>query len=123
MDLNDNTCYLPYLLGRLFATLEGLQKAANPGINATIKDRFFNAACATPGIVFPQLIKLAQAHLKKLGTGEKEGLRVFYDKMIGSIMMKIEKDYPARLNLYDQGIFQLGYYHQVQSLYAKKEDK
>ena len=123
VDLNENTSYLPYLLGRLFATLEGLQKAANPGINATIKDRFFNAACATPGIVFPQLIKLAQAHLKKLGSGEKEGLRVFYDKMIGSIMMKIEKDYPARLNLYDQGIFQLGYYHQVQSLYAKKEDK
>ena len=119
VELNENTNYQPYLLGRLFAVLEGLQQAANPGINATIRDRFFNSACATPGIVFPQLIKLAQAHLKKLDGG----LSVYYNKQLGDILSRFEEDYPARLSLYDQGIFQLGYYHQVQTRYAKKEEK
>lgn len=119
VELNENTSYQPYLLGRLFAVLEGLQQAANPGINATIRDRFFNSACATPGIVFPQLIKLAQAHLKKLDGG----LSVYYNKQLGDILSRFEEDYPARLSLYDQGIFQLGYYHQVQTRYAKKEEK
>ena len=119
MELNQDTTYPPYLLGRLFAVLEGLQQAANPGINTTIRDRFFNSACATPAIVFPQLIKLAQSHLKKLDKGKE----VYYSKQMGEIMAKMDKDYPARLNLYDQGIFQLGYYHQTQTRYMKKEEK
>ena len=53
MELNEQTNYLPYLLGRLFAVLEGLQQSASPGINTTIKDRYFNSASATPAIVFP----------------------------------------------------------------------
>ena len=119
VELNENTNYQPYLLGRLFAVLEGLQQAANPGINTTIRDRFFNSACATPGVVFPQLIKLAQAHLKKLDGG----LSVYYNKQLGDILSRFGTDYPARLSLYDQGIFQLGYYHQVQARYVKKEEK
>lgn len=119
VELNESTTYQPYLLGRLFAVLEGLQQAANPGINATIRDRYFNSACATPAVVFPQLIKLAQAHLKKLGGG----LEVNYNKQIGDILAKFSQDYPASLNLYDQGIFQLGYYHQTQARYTKKEEK
>lgn len=118
MELNESTNYQPYLLGRLFALLEGLQQAANPGINTTIRDRFFNSACATPGIVFPQLIKLAQVHLKKLDGG----LSVYYSKQLSDILSRFDTDYPARLSLYDQGIFQLGYYHQVQARYAKKEE-
>lgn len=119
VELNQDTVYQPYLLGRLFAILEGLQQAANPGINTTIRDRYFNSACATPAVVFPQLIKLAQAHLKKLGGG----LEVNYNKQIGDILAKFSQDYPATLNLYDQGIFQLGYYHQTQARYTKKEEK
>lgn len=118
VQLNENTNYQPYLLGRLFAVLEGLQRAANPGINTTIRDRFFNSACATPGVVFPQLIKLAQAHLKKLDGG----LSVHYNQQLGDILSRFDTDYPARLSLYDQGIFQLGYYHQVQARYTKKEE-
>ena len=53
MQLNDQTNYLPYLLGRLFSVLEAVQAAANPGINATIRDRYFNAASATQATVFP----------------------------------------------------------------------
>ncbi len=119
VELNQDTTYQPYLLGRLFAVLEGLQQAANPGINTTIRDRYFNSACATPAVVFPQLLKLAQAHLKKLGGG----LEVNYNKQIGDILTKFGQDYPARLNLYDQGIFQLGYYHQTQARFTKKEEK
>ena len=119
VELNQDTTYQPYLLGRLFSVLEGLQQAANPGINATIRDRYFNSACATPAVVFPQLIKLAQAHLKKLGGG----LEVNYNKQIGDILAKFDRDYPASLNLYDQGIFQLGYYHQTQARFTKKEEK
>lgn len=119
VELNENTNYQPYLLGRLFAVLEALQQSANPGINATIRDRFFNSACATPGVVFPQLIKLAQAHLKKLETGPS----IYYSRQMGDILSRFDTDYPRRLDLYDQGIFQLGYYHQVQARYTKKEDK
>ena len=119
MDLNQDTNYQPYVLGRLFAVLEGLQQSANPGINTTIRDRFFNSACATPAVVFPQLIKLAQAHLKKLDRRNE----VFYNKQLGDLLARFSHDYPARLNLFDQGIFQLGYYHQTQARYTKKEEK
>ena len=119
VELNQNTIYQPYLLGRLFAVLEGLQETANPGINTTIRDRYFNSACATPAVVYPQLIKLAQSHLKKLGGGQE----VYFKKQIGDILSKFSQDYPARLNLYDQGIFQLGYYHQTQTRYTKKEEE
>ena len=71
VELNEKTEYPAYVLGRLFATLEYIQKRAAGGeINTTIKDRYFNSACATPAIVFPQLLKLSQAHLKKIGGGE-----------------------------------------------------
>ena len=124
VELNPNTDYPPYLLGRLFSVLEELQIAAmrkdNPTrqINATIRDRFFNSACANPAVVFPQLLKLAQAHLKKLGGG----LEVVYNSKIGTIMESMHQSYPTSLSLYDQGIFQLGYYHQTQARYAKKEE-
>ena len=121
MELNENTNYQPYLLGRLFAILENLQEdAARPAkLNTTIRDRFFNSACATPGVVFPQLLKLAQAHLKKLG-GKAEA---YYNSRIGEIMSCMSNDFPARLSLYDQGVFQIGYYHQTQARYTKKEEK
>lgn len=116
VELNEKTNYPPYLLGRLFAVLENIQTAANPGINATIKDRYFNSACATPAVVFPQLIKLSQAHMKKLSTG----MAIYFDKQIGELLAKLSEGYPARLNLQDQGIYQLGYYHQKWT--RKKED-
>ena len=49
-----------------FPLLEAIQASANPGINATIKDKYFNSAAATPAVIFPVLINLAQKHLKKL---------------------------------------------------------
>ena len=99
--------------------LEGLQQAANPGINTTIRDRYFNSACATPAMVFPALVRLAQAHLNKL----EIGLRRYYEDMIKEICGAMEESLPAHMALQDQGVFQLGYYHQKQKLYTKKEEK
>lgn len=119
VELNEQSTYLPYRLGRLFAVLEAAQQKANPNINTTIKDRYFNSACATPALVFPTLLRLAQSHLSKIGGGAE----VYYDKMITELIGNVTQSYPLRLSLQDQGIFQIGYYHQKQKLFTKKEEK
>lgn len=119
MELNEESVNVPYNLGRLFAVLEHIQEEANPGINATIKDKYFNAAAATPAHIFPLLVSLAQKHLRKLN----EGSRISFNRKIEDIMSKFEEGYPARLTLPQQGSFHLGYYHQTQKRYEKKEDK
>ena len=119
VSLNETT-NVPYLLGRLFSVLEAVQKAANPGINTTIKDRYFNAACATPGMSFPTLLRLSQKHLRKLN----DGLATHYDKQITELMAQLpESGFPARLSLPDQGKFAIGYYHQTQKRYVKKNEE
>lgn len=119
MCLNETT-NVPYLLGRLFSVLEAVQKAANPGINTTIKDRYFNAACATPGMAFPTLLRLSQKHLQKLN----DGLATHYDKQITALMAQLpESGFPARLSLPDQGKFTIGYYHQTQKRFTKKNEE
>lgn len=117
----DNTAYI---LGREFAVLEAIQEEANPGINATIKDRYFNSACATPASVFPILLKLKNSHIRKI-----ENKKVYYEKMLTELQGKITiaegqtTAYPRRLSLEEQGMFILGYYHQVQKRFEKKEEK
>lgn len=119
MQLNESSTYLPYVLGRLFSVLEDIQQKANPGINTTIKDRYFNAASATPAMVFPTLLNLAQKHLAKLNKGQA----VNYDKRITELMGHITETLPARMSLPEQNAFQIGYYHETQQRYTKKEDK
>ena len=119
VSLNPDSTNVPYNLGRLFSVLEAVQSSANPGINTTIKDKYFNSASATPAVVFPVLVNLAQKHLKKLDGG----LRTYYDKQITGLLSKLGERYPSRLNLPQQGSFQLGYYHQTQSRFEKKEEK
>ena len=121
--LNSEATHIPYTLGRLFATLESLQQAANPGLNATILDRYFNAASATPALIFPVLLNLAQKHLKKLRR-DNRGLAVYYDQEITTLCTRLGNvAFPARLNLPEQGSFQLGYYQQKQARYETKEEK
>ncbi len=119
VELNEQSSYVPYVLGRLFSVLEAVQAAANPGINTTIRERYFNSASATPAVVFPTLLNLAQKHLSKL----EGGLRVFYDRRIGELLARIHETLPARLTLEEQGAFQLGYYHETQKRYTKKEEQ
>ena len=122
MSLKETSSNTPYVLGRLFSVLEAIQEAANPGINATIKDKYFNSAAATPAIIFPILINLAQKHLKKI-RGANAGLAIFYDRQLTDLLSHIGEGYPPRMNLPQQGAFQLGYYHQTQARYQKKEEK
>ena len=121
VSLNADASNVPYTLGRLFSVLEAIQAAANPGINATIKDKYFNSAAATPAVIFPVLINLAQKHLKKLRSSNA-GLVVFYEKQLTELCSRIGEQYPAHMNLPQQGSFQLGYYHQTQARYQKKEE-
>ncbi|WP_441561115.1 type I-C CRISPR-associated protein Cas8c/Csd1 [Colibacter massiliensis] len=121
--LNEESKNIPYVLGRLFAVLEHLQETANPNINSTIKNRYFNSACTSPNVVFPVLLKLSNHHLQKIGNDI--GKRIFFEKIIGNLQNKIDMSgnpIPARLSLEDQGKFILGYYHQQQKRYEKKEE-
>ena len=121
MGLNEESQDRAYVLGRLFSVLESIQLDTNPGIKATIRDRYFNAACATPASVFPILVKLKNSHMKKLER-EKGSAKIYYEKLLTEIMGKIEGEFPARLSLEEQGKFILGYYHQVQKKYEKREE-
>lgn len=118
--LNENENDVAYVLGRVFAVWEHIQAEANKGINATIKDKYFDSACATPARIFPILQKLSGHHLRKLEDGKK----VYFEKQLTSLMGKIDAGaIPNILPLKEQGMFVLGYYHQVQARYTKKEDK
>lgn len=108
-----------YLLGRLFAVLEKAQQDAVPGANATIKDRYFGSACATPKVIFPQLLKNAQNHIAKVRT--EKG--VSYPDRLMEDIIDVIKEFPAHLSLNEQGLFTIGYYHQRKDLYTKKENK
>lgn len=118
MSLDTTNNNIGYRLGRLFATLEKVQEEANPGINATIRDRFYGAASSTPVAVFALLMKLKNHHLAKL---ENRGRAVNFEKLISEIMSEIN-EFPPHLSLADQGRFAVGYYHQRQSFYPTKEN-
>ena len=119
VSLNESSTNIPYTLGRLFAVYETVQEAANPGLNATIKDKYFNSASATPAVIFSILGNLSQKHLRKLEAGQ----RIYYEKQISALKGVLGESYPTRLSLPEQGSFDLGYYHQNQFRYTKKEDK
>ncbi|MHB9020111.1 MAG: type I-C CRISPR-associated protein Cas8c/Csd1 [Minisyncoccota bacterium] len=116
MSLDANNMNVGYRLGRLFATLEKIQSEASPGINATIRDKFYGSASSTPVTVFGNLMRLKNHHLSKL---ENAGRRVNLERLIGEIVSGIG-DFPAHLKLEDQGRFAIGYYHQMQDFYVKK---
>ena len=119
VSLNDNSTNPAYTLGRLFAVYETVQQKANPGINATIRDKYLNAASAMPASIFPILANLYQKHLRKLSTGQQ----ISYNKLVGQLKDILGEEYPVRLNLAQQGSFDLGYYHQMQKRYEKKEEQ
>lgn len=119
VSLNEASTDTAYTLGRLFSVYEAVQQAATPGINATIKDKYFNSAAAMPASIFPILNNLCQKHLRKLDGR----LRVYYDKQIMELKGRLGESYPPRMTLAQQGSFDLGYYHQTQKRYTKKEEE
>lgn len=123
VSLNEDSRNVAYTLGREFAVLEAIQEEANPGINATIKDKYFNSACATPAAIFPVLFKLKNSHIRKISN---RGKVVYFEKLLGELQNRIPVTEgqmvpcPRRLSLEEQGMFILGYYHQNQKRYEKK---
>lgn len=119
MSLDETNTNIGYRLGRLFAVLEKIQQEANPGINATIRDKFYGAASGTPVTVFGNLMRLKNHHLAKLNS---TGRRINFEKMLGDIIDGVEAEtaFPTHLSLEDQGRFAIGYYHQHQNFFVKK---
>ncbi|MDU4959125.1 MAG: type I-C CRISPR-associated protein Cas8c/Csd1 [Sporomusaceae bacterium] len=118
VSLNEGNLNPAYLLGRLFSLLEKVQRdALGNAINATIRDRYFGAASATPGAVFPLLLRLSRHHISKAKYGE------LIDRQIQTVMNGLSgsEGFPKHLSMEQQGLFVLGYYHQNQANYKKNE--
>ncbi|PJK29221.1 type I-C CRISPR-associated protein Cas8c/Csd1 [Minwuia thermotolerans] len=113
MSLDRNEANPGYRLGRLFAVMESIQQAAlGKTINATIRDRFYGAASATPASVFPVLLRTAGHHLSSIRKGEKGGLARWFEREMGEIVDGLPNAFPRNLRIEDQGRFAIGYYHQ-----------
>lgn len=109
-----------YLLGRLLATLDKLQQDALGSVNATLVDRYYGSASTTPGAVFPTLIRRSQHHLGKLRK-EKPGIAINQEKLLQSICGFLDR-FEKTLPLEQQGLFALGFHHQRQDFFTKKDD-
>lgn len=121
--LNTETNNQAYLLGRLFSMLESIQEASAGGtLNTTIKDQYLNSMCSTPALVMAQLLKLKESHTKKLRR-DKPGLAVKLEKQLTEIVSRLEINIPTQLSLEEQAVFMLGYYHQTQKRYEKKQEE
>lgn len=126
VDLNTERDSIPYNLGRLFAAMEKVQEEAawidERKLNSTIADRYFDSACATPGIVFPVIGKLNNTHLCKLRKNGRGGAKA---ELIAELNAKIHEateagHYPSRLTLEEQGDFVMGYWCQRQDFFTSK---
>lgn len=106
-----------YRLGRLFAALEKTQKdALGESLNSSIRDSFYGAASATPGVVFPRLLRTYRHHLAKLETGK----RIWRERLVQEILDPLV-GFDSHLGLAEQGLFAVGYYHQMRDFYSKRE--
>ena len=114
MSLNEESLSVPYRLGRLFAALEKAQNDTNREMKSTINSKYFSSASSTPAVVFPVLLKLAQHHIAKSEWGFRS------NQLIEQILAGVD-EFPAYLNLEDQGMFMLSYYHQRKAFFTKKE--
>ena len=106
-----------YVLGRLMAVLEDTQRLASGGVNASVKDKFYGAASATPAAVFPTMMDLFHKHARK-ARDTRPGATVNREKLVDSILSKLTA-IPVHLDLKEQGLFVLGYHHQRHELYKK----
>ena len=105
-----------YLCGRLFAVLDKIQEDANN--ISSIRERYMNAASATPSAVFATILNLSVHHSDKLD----EGRRIYFEKLKQEILDKVSADgFPTHLDLQDQGRFFVGYYHQRQDFFTSKK--
>lgn len=99
-----------YSCGRLLAVLESIQRSAIGSVNASLTDRYYGAASSTPAVAFPPLLRGARAHLSKLRK-DKVGTYKALEERVEDITIDLPI-FPKTLNLQQQGLFGLGYYHQ-----------
>lgn len=122
MALDMENTNIGYVLGRLFAVLERIQEQAQSGLNKTIRDTYFSAACSSPLVTFKRLQDLAIHHLAKMRNAGKN--TVWLDKLMQDVMDKVPSaGLPATLCLDDQGRFAVGYFHQRQDFFTKKNNE
>jgi CRISPR-associated protein Csd1 len=121
VSLDLTTTNSAYRLGRLFSVLERLQRAALGQRNATVRDRFYASASATPALVFPSLIRNARNHSKTVRTKVGAGLAEWFEDHIADIASGLDGSFPKTLPLEEQGRFALGYYHQ-RDVFRRKKD-
>lgn len=107
-----------YLCGRLFAVLDKIQEDANN--ISSIRERYMNAASATPSAVFATILNLSVHHSEKLDGGR----RIYFEKLKQEILDKVSANgFPTHLDLQDQGRFFVGYYHQRQDFFTSKKEQ
>ena len=107
-----------YLCGRLFAVLDKIQEDANN--ISSIRERYMNAASATPSAVFATILNLSVHHSGKL----EEGRRIYFEKLKQEILDKVSANgFPTHLDLQGQGRFFVGYYHQRQDFFTSKKEQ
>ena len=122
VQLNEDCNYTPYLLGRLFRVMEEIQLASTGwSVNRSIKDSYFNSAASTPLSVFGKLFALSNYHLKKL-MRDKPGLGKKLGDLESELAARLISPPPARFTQEETICFYLGYYHQTQKRYTKKEE-
>ncbi len=123
MSLNKESTEPGYLLGRLFSTLENVQRAAlGRQINATIRDRYYGAASATPASIFPMLVRNTQNHLSRVRK-DKPGLAIVFENELGEIIGKLGSAFPRSLGMEAQGRFAIGYYHETAARFQKVKEQ
>ncbi len=112
-----------YLLGRLMAVIERMQQLALHDLNASVVDRYFSGASASPAAVFPRLLKNLRHHARKAkDEPQTGGTTRWLENQVDEITVHLSS-FPSHLNLEQQGLFVLGYHHQRNWLWTKKEDR
>jgi CRISPR-associated protein Csd1 len=121
VELDENNHDPGYLCGRLLAVLEQAQRAALPGINATIVDRFYGTASSAPASVFGRLLRGVQPHLGRLER-DRRGAWVNLQRRLEEVQSGLSA-FPKTLTLQQQGLFALGYYHERARRWAKTSNE
>jgi CRISPR-associated protein Csd1 len=120
MSLDKSDLNPGYRLGRLFSVLEAAQVAALGNVNASIRDRYYSAASATPASIFPTLVRNSKNHLKSVRSKKGDRLANWYEKQIGEIIDGLKPALPRNLTLDQQGRFAIGYYHEREAIFRRK---
>lgn len=117
-EINKN-CEQPaaYHCGRLLAVLGKLQYKALGDVGAGVVQRYYCSFSQMPALTLGRIISNAKNHLNKL----EGGLVSWYEQQIADIMQKIGTSLPNTFDLTEQGLFALGYYHQLAKKHHTEE--